>query len=93
MIEHSRRHSPGRFAKCPSCGREPQHVECWGGTSREPCNALSGGVGSRHQLHCTCRRSTALHPTLALAEAEWGLRMTQLAMPLAPPKPTRRKAA
>lgn len=86
MIERSQRHPPGTFSRCPTCQREPTHVTAWGGRTGDP--VFSGKVGERHQLSCSCRRSTALQPTLADAVREWGERMGQQALPI--PRPRRK---
>lgn len=81
MIEHSRRHAHGTFATCPTCHREPLHVTVRGGSTRDGLLTLSGGPGTRHQLVCPCRRSTALHGSLEAAQREWGERMAQQLLP------------
>lgn len=93
MIEHSRRHPPGTFATCPSCHREPAHVTVLGGSTREGLLTRTGGAGTRHQLVCSCRRSTALHGSLEAAQSEWGERMAQQSLPLLTARRKRREAA
>lgn len=79
MIQHQHAAS-AQVAPCPTCGREPSHIEHFGHGRNE---LLARNIPThRHSLECRCGRHTALHAQLADAEAEWGLRQTQIPLAL-----------
>ena len=54
------KHTPGTFAACRTCKREPKHVE-----SR-------GCPGVRHAIECVpCDQRTARHERLSQAQTQW----------------------
>lgn len=88
MLESIHKHPAGRFQRCRSCNTEPRHVRVAGRSSKEP--VAFAPVGIRHRLESSCGARTAMHSTLADAEAEWGTDYAQLALPL---RATRRRRA
>lgn len=92
MIQRTIPHLPRRFSRCKTCGTEPRHVESHGRKAGEPGLLFQRIV--RHSLECAaCGVSTALHATVADAEAEWGTDYAQLALPLRTRRPRRKAAA
>jgi len=78
MIQTQISHPAGTFAPCSGCRREPHHIEARGRAAHEPIDFTNPSSSVRHQLECSrCGRTTAKHPTLAGAEAEWGAAYAQ----------------
>lgn len=81
MIQITKRTLPGYFQLCNCCGKEPRHILCRGRTNGEPLRAPTEPV-ERHQIECSCGRSTARFNTLHQAEQDWGNRWAQTALRL-----------
>lgn len=80
MIQHTKTHPAGRFARCRQCGTEPSHIVSKGRSSKEPVQFIA--AAHRHSLECRRGARTVKHATITRAEAEWGSDYAQLALPL-----------
>lgn len=84
MIQHQQAHDPGTFAVCSGCKREPVHIVSRGVAMGEAVDFRDPNcTATRHFLECCrCGRSTARHPNLDDAVAEWGQKFAQAELKL-----------
>lgn len=93
MLQRVVQHEEGRFTACNRCGAKPRHVAARGRSITEPVRFAPSG--ERQAVKCTadqCGNTTAFHPSLAEAEAEWRS-FPQLALRLIAPQHPRQVAA
>jgi len=83
MMQKQVTHTPGTFAQCNDCRREPKHFVAHGARSTE--DIAFKAVSDRHQLECRCGSRTGWCDSLAKAETKWGELGATLPLPLQPP--------